>query len=530
MRIISFNFNNGSPFSEILELQAHRLIPHCNLFEGILCSACLKLQQVQSNIRECKELLETLYIQEAHIKSSVNALHDPITRRLPQELVSKIFIECAPYSLEIGPFFDLTSSYSPRYQFPLGSVSKTWRNIVRSTPQLWTTIRIHLQANALPQMELLRLYLKLSGSLPLHIQTRLSSGYTPQERDYSTLGPMLETLNDFSERWKTLDLNIPLKLVSHVKGGPLGTPMLECLRISNRQLEDVVSCHFHISYGPPSPRVVDTHRIAFPSIGINWTNVTEVALSRLKSLECFAFFRHATQLVNFTIEIVAADDPRLLTPCGVLTVPRLASWDVGFFGNPALFLEKLILPALIDLKVKGNQPFDSLEFLFRRSMCPLRSLSLRADFRHVDVIPILQATPLLKNLFFSNANFRGLDEFFEILANTKLLNEVASDSDSMFLPHLATLHFSGLKYKPWNIIPSLFPPDQRPPHAQYRPFRELKISMSDEEYGEEDYLEWDLVRKMMEIRQQGHVLAILNKYADGDLIQDSYDYYLKVAE
>jgi len=142
----------------------------------------------------------------------------------------------------------------------------------------------------------------------------------------------------------------------------------------------------------------------------------------------------------------------------------------------------------------------------------------------------LQATPLLKNLFFSNANFRGLDEFFEILTNTKLLNEVASDSDSMFLPHLATLHFSGLKYKPWNIIPSLFPPDQRPPYSQYRPFRELKISMSDEEYGEEDYLEWDLVRQMMEIRQQGHVLAILNKYADCDLIQDSYDYYLKVAE
>ena len=121
---ISVNFNNGTPFAEILELQAHRLTPHCNLFEGILCPACLKLQQVRSKIRECKEFLETLYIQEAHIKSSVNASHDHITCRLPQELVPKIFIECAPYSVEIGRFFHLTSSYSPRYQFPLGSVSK----------------------------------------------------------------------------------------------------------------------------------------------------------------------------------------------------------------------------------------------------------------------------------------------------------------------------------------------------------------------------------------------------------------------
>jgi len=143
---------------------------HCSVSDdGEHCSACLELLEVQSKIRECKELLDKLYIQEAHAKSSVNAVHDPIIRRLPLELVSDIFTLSNPSPVEHGPsLLGDTPVAIQRCQFSLGTVCAAWRNIVRSTPQLWTNSWIRLQIRGeLPQMEFLLLSLRLSGSLLL---------------------------------------------------------------------------------------------------------------------------------------------------------------------------------------------------------------------------------------------------------------------------------------------------------------------------------------------------------------------------
>src|SRR6188768_1865771 len=117
---------------------------NCSISEGECCSACLRLRDVQSKIRECKEPPAELYIQEAHTKSSVNAAHDPIIRRLPLELVSNIFIFCNPNPVHTAMFSPPLANRPPfaswRNQISLGTVCTAWRNIVRSTPQLWTTI------------------------------------------------------------------------------------------------------------------------------------------------------------------------------------------------------------------------------------------------------------------------------------------------------------------------------------------------------------------------------------------------------
>src|SRR6188768_2333495 len=147
---------------------------NCSISEGECCSACLRLRDVQSKIRECKEPPTELYIQEAHTKSSVNAAHDLIICHLPLELVSNIFIFCNPHPIQTDDFGP-SLSYRPwsanwRYQISLGMVCTAWRNIVRSTPQLWTTICIRLQNLCeSPKLEFVLLCLQLSGSLPLHI-------------------------------------------------------------------------------------------------------------------------------------------------------------------------------------------------------------------------------------------------------------------------------------------------------------------------------------------------------------------------
>src|SRR6188768_3946815 len=162
----------------------HRCVSKCES-----CSACLRLQEVQSRIRECKEPLDELYIQEAHTKASVNTAHDLITRYLPMEVVSSVFMLCKPNPspVEIGvEVFPPEAPLTP--QISLGMVCKSWRNIVRSTPQLWTDIYIRFPIlNRLePQVyrEFLLLSLRLSGSLPLYIQGRLE---LPFARNYTEI-------------------------------------------------------------------------------------------------------------------------------------------------------------------------------------------------------------------------------------------------------------------------------------------------------------------------------------------------------
>jgi len=64
---------------------------HCTVSESECCLTCLRLYEIQSKIRDCREPLDQLYIEEEHAKFVVNAAHDPITRRLPLEFVSNIF-------------------------------------------------------------------------------------------------------------------------------------------------------------------------------------------------------------------------------------------------------------------------------------------------------------------------------------------------------------------------------------------------------------------------------------------------------
>jgi len=101
----------------------HRGVSKCES-----CSACLGLQEVQLRIRERKEPLDELYIQEAHTKASVNTAHDLITRYLPMELASNIFILCKPNStpVEIGvEVFPPEAPFTPhKYQISLGMVCK----------------------------------------------------------------------------------------------------------------------------------------------------------------------------------------------------------------------------------------------------------------------------------------------------------------------------------------------------------------------------------------------------------------------
>jgi len=435
---------------------------HCSVSDdGERCSACLELLEVQSKIRECKELLDKLYIQEAHAKSSVNAVHDPIIRQLPLELVSDIFTLSNPSPVERGSsLLGDTPVAIQRCQFSLGTVCAAWRNIVRSTPQLWTNIWIRLQTRGvLQQMDLLLLSLRLSGSLPLHIYVWVPQRREPLEEDYPMLTSLLEALNDHSERWRTLDLCITSRLMSHIKGVSPGSPNLEQLHI-RAPWGSWISSPFHLSFGLPSPRVVNVHEMPFRSIGISWKNATHVRICLLTAGECLELFQQATQLENLDISLPNYENSEPFEFGGVVTAPNLTSWRVRFADNSDVLLRKIRLPSLVHLQVVMYTSFDNLEHLITRSNFPLRTFSLNnneAFGEHVDIIPIFRATPLLEKIVFSYARPQAIHRLMDVLARTKVVNDISQD---LFLPHLESLSFTNVDTSPppWHLVPSLFPP------------------------------------------------------------------------
>ena len=154
-----------------------------------------------------------LHIQETHTRSVVNEAQDSTISHLPVELVSNIFMLSDPYPVETEefphPLLNASWTATGKYQFSLGTVCRAWRNIVWSTPHLWTNIRIWLQTKDVHcHMGFLLLYLRLSGSLPLDIHAWVPQYSDLTERDYPVLSPLLEALNGHSERWRSLDLHV----------------------------------------------------------------------------------------------------------------------------------------------------------------------------------------------------------------------------------------------------------------------------------------------------------------------------------
>ena len=194
------------------------------------------------------------------------------------------------------------------------------------------------------------------------------------------LSLLVEMLNDHSERWKTLDLHVTTRLLSHFKGVAPGAPTLKRLRINLFGPRNVINKAFRVSFGLPSPQVVNAYGTSFSSIGIGWKDVTRVKFGTLNMKDCLRLFRLATQLVNLSIGFLDCEleGPDLSNSEEVVTASNLASWEVTFSTNPDAILSKLVLPSLVDLQVREliSLESDSLGHLVSRSNSPLRRLSL----------------------------------------------------------------------------------------------------------------------------------------------------------
>ena len=166
----------------------------------------LQLEAIDKKLSAHLEELNKFLLIRMEVKECLNQHHDPFTRHLPVEITSHIF---AIYTENFNSDFD--------FQHPiiehggpllLGAVSKSWRKIAFSTPNLWNTVNILIPStHHLPtKVELTKQWLHRSRQLPLYLSLiyRISNDRVEPEPD--SLIPLFNVLQRVAPRWYKLVL------------------------------------------------------------------------------------------------------------------------------------------------------------------------------------------------------------------------------------------------------------------------------------------------------------------------------------
>lgn len=264
----------------------------------------------------CK--VKELLTKHRELKSKVNESHDPIVRRLPVEIISRIFELCLPdHTTSVHVLSgNLSSEFSPLY---LGAVCKAWKSIAWSTPQLWTFIPVPLSSSLFTSSEaynIVKEWFRRTGALPLSVKVYRRTVLEGEHRDLPTLEqvfPVISLINDYSSRWQTLDLSLPRVLIEKFKHRPREgfQPIFETLKLRVNDV-NTIGAPYTVNMWDLSPIKVRISGIGYESLGIEWSNLTTLVAFNLYSDEILKILTNGPQTTDCTFRSVQYRRPELV--------------------------------------------------------------------------------------------------------------------------------------------------------------------------------------------------------------------------
>jgi hypothetical protein len=389
---------------------------------------------------ELERSIQELQEKRRILRTRMNASHDPFNFKFPPEIASLIF-----------SFSRTKDDYEPGQStlrklptpFLLGSISRSWRQLARSTPQLWSTISFTLvkkKTNVLPPLQFIIDWLQLSGSLPLTLWIFEDAW---SQLDWKTCPPVVDAINQHSGRWHKVVFHLDIKYLSHFRGidSPSNLYDLEIINQEGWGMYDSPAAYFSM-ISKPSPVRLTIDNLLSSGIDITvWSNVTCLTLRWVPAQECVKVLKLAPLLESCTLshlhrpnEDEDEDDlwAPLLSPQPIYRHKRLrklilthteADSLIGFINVVEFpYLEELSYRLTYDIGRKGLIPH------LKRSGRRLKWLTLLIDDDSKqtldDLIALLHAVPdlqnlqcefLLNDLFFGSA-MHSMADIFKVLS------------------------------------------------------------------------------------------------------------------
>ncbi|KAG7442115.1 uncharacterized protein BT62DRAFT_457885 [Guyanagaster necrorhizus] len=362
-----------------------------------LSECCDSIRALQDDFRETvvryhTALDKALMLRKELVKTkSIYATILAPVRRLPTEILIQIFLH------SIGRHFTLFSI--TRGPWVLGKVCSRWRQVVLSTPELWSVFTLfprgnpRLLSNPTVLISLLDTALRLSGQRNICIYADVSIG-----RLKDAVEDIWKHLSLHSHRWKDIRLQMADSFAPLDAVPKDGLPALEKLSLSM-----VNSMHDHPCDAlNNSPRLTNLTLIndggSLMTAGLPWHQLTHLALlSRGTLPEVLRLLRLSPRL-----QVLEALGTRIqdswAVPLERVPHPSLRRLQVSDVMIP----QHLILPALDDLDLVGitnkQRCADIICSLIARSKNILRKFRVVCDMSLYGVMNALKAMPELAEL------------------------------------------------------------------------------------------------------------------------------------
>lgn len=275
---------------------------------------------IQDEVRRLNDLIYRLNQDRAGLLRKINSVQAS-TRRLPPEVLSTIFQFARPP-------IDFTSRSIPTefpddpdlrrgnyvseddFQLVLGAVSYHWRQVVWSTPQLWTTISVEVyEIVSENNASLLSLYFENARGLPMTIELDLraqllllNSADDPEQRakSISTLDPIKTSVFvDNANKIRSLILTgLPMEWISSI-----GRRLSQCesMTLYWPQLHITTWTEYSNSVDLsdlPCLRQISLKDLRIPLIPY-WPAITVLKLRDLPIKECVELLTKCPNLIEF---------------------------------------------------------------------------------------------------------------------------------------------------------------------------------------------------------------------------------------
>jgi hypothetical protein len=354
----------------------------------------MNIVELDKEMARIKEVLTRISSRRKEICAEIEqheTLLSPV-RRLPDELLSEIFIHCLP-SLPTFP----ESSEALTYQTPLllAQICSRWRAVALATPAIWSDIRAFRvdpwrTVRSKDIIALLKTFLRKSGRHPLSLALR--DGCPNAQVDAAL---------PFRDRWQYLELSLSSESIDALAPIRGALSSLRSLTVNNHSYDSINPATLDIFEIAPQLHVVKlvykypTHQW----IKLPWAQLTEFSLERvdLNLDKCLDILTDCTSLISCHFHDLSQPTPsrayELQTRPRPIHLRELSLTRLDL----AAFLDCLTLPALYTMELHSYAFPKNLVDLLSRSSCILQKLTLSVSttISMENLVRCLECTPEL---------------------------------------------------------------------------------------------------------------------------------------
>ncbi|KAG7091894.1 hypothetical protein E1B28_008295 [Marasmius oreades] len=427
---------------------------------SLLSDAQHELKSYEHEIHRLKATVMALESKRDWLKRSITryrSLLAPI-RTLPPEILTNIFaLCCEENTLDIERASPVVI---------LSMVCAQWREIVVSTPRLWSSLCIDFQhwdvvADRVALERMTRLFLKRSKKSPLKLVLQLPES---KNRDFHTAST-LDALVDTANRWRDVTLFSPWNVGPSrpiLQGLRGQLPNLSSLHLNGTGPDDVKfdffsSCPSLHSlriqpgddpYGPEYP----TPRLILP-----WEQITSLKMYNSFAPSALSLLSQCSNVEYLELSLVgggpnySADIVSDALRC--LTIEAREQDDVSCIFQSSTLRNLSVIDISGDIAEPTRDwiSWDGgpLTDFIRRSSCTITSFRLKwVPIKDVQLISLLELMPALRSLRIEEYTTEQTSVPFNRVVNQRFLGHLALERDadseyrsskSLFLPRLTDL-------------------------------------------------------------------------------------------